>query len=479
MEIFTKIIATIGPASRDPETLRDLSKAGMNAARINLSHGDRRSQADLIGRLRELDPNLAILLDTKGPEIRTAKMVADPTYFHSGQKVVLTHAALAGTVEKIPISYAHLDEIPLETRILFDDGLVEAKVIAKQGAEPVVQILNSGPIGSRKKVTVQGYRVKLPFLTDEDKADITFAVENDIRLIAASFVRCVQDVRQLKAFLEEKGARMRVFSKIEHPDAVEHLPEILQESDGIMVARGDLGVELPLQEVPGIQEKIIRACNNAGKPVIVATQMLESMRTNPRPTRAEVSDIAHAILQGSDAIMLSAETATGKYPVRSVQMMKKIALEYEKQVRGIITKYRRNGETEKNEIAQYIAKAAFYASKDLNVRAILTPTKTGFTAQNVSRFKPKCPIYASTRDTTALQHLQLVWGVAPLLDRETADDESHDCTYYNLVRKCYDAGLLDRDDRIIITSGSKLINKRGTNLLEIYNVSDIINYNPS
>ena len=479
MQTYTKIIATIGPASQDTDTLRELQQAGMTAARINLSHGDRDSQAKYIRKLRELDGNLAIILDTKGPEIRTGKMVEDPTEFSNGQTVVLTGAVIDGTRDIIPIAYPHVDEIPLNSRILFDDGLVESKVIQKKGTDLVVRILNSGFIGTKKKVTVQGYRAKLPFLTTDDRADIAFAIENGIRLIAASFVRSGQDVLELKAFIEERNARIQIFSKIEHPDAVDNLNDILQASDGIMVARGDLGVELPLQEVPGIQEKIIRKCNHAGKPVIVATQMLESMRTNPRPTRAEVSDIANAILQGTDAIMLSAETATGRYPVRSVQMMKNIALQYEKQVKSVIQKYRREEEVDKNEIALYIAKAAFYASKDLNVQAILTPTETGFTARNVSRFKPKCPIFASTKDLTVLQHLQLVWGVVPLLDTQAHIDLTHYEMSYNLVQQCYDAGMLSMNDRIIITSGSRLMTKRGTNLLEIYNVSDIIEKNLS
>jgi pyruvate kinase len=479
MPTFTKIIATIGPASQDPKTLRELQQAGMNAARINLSHGDRQSQVEYIRRLRQLDDNLAIILDTKGPEIRTGSMAADPTPFSSGQKVLLTAAAIEGTPEAIPIVYPHLDEIPLNAQILFDDGLVESTVVEKTGDDLIVQMLSSGPIGSRKKVTVQGYRAKLPFLTEDDRNDIAFAIDNGIRLIAASFVRSGRDVRELRAFIEQTDACIQVFSKIEHPDAVDNLGDILEASDGIMVARGDLGVELPLQEVPGIQEKIIRLCNQAGKPVIVATQMLESMRSNPRPTRAEVSDIANAILQGTDAIMLSAETATGRYPVRAVQMMCKIARQYELQVNSVIEKYRRNTTGDRNEIAQFIAKAAFYASTDLDVSAILTPTESGFTARNVSRFKPKCPIYASAKNPAVLQFLQLVWGVVPLMDRHADTDRTHYEMAYTLVQQCYDTGLLSKDDRIIITSGSRLITKRGTNLLEIYNVSDIIDDNVS
>jgi pyruvate kinase len=244
-----------------------------------------------------------------------------------------------------------------------------------------------------------------------------------------------------------------------------------------MVARGDLGVELPLQEVPGVQERIIKKCNLVGKPVIVATQMLESMRENPRPTRAEVNDIAYAILQGVDAIMLSAETATGRYPVRSLKMMNLIARRYEKRAKGIIKKYRRREERGQGEIAQYIAKAAYYASYELDAKAILTPTETGFTARNISRFKPKCPILASTKDPLVVQMLHLVRGVFPLLDVDAVLDLNHYDMSYELIRHFYETGSLAMEDRIIITSGSNLMTKRGTNLLEIYSVKDIIRDN--
>jgi pyruvate kinase len=244
------------------------------------------------------------------------------------------------------------------------------------------------------------------------------------------------------------------------------------------VARGDLGVELPLQDVPGIQARIIKACNRAGKPVIVATQMLESMREHPRPTRAEVSDVANAILQGADAVMLSAETATGSYPERAVRMMADIARQYEKKAKSLMHKYRRKEDSQKREIAQFIAKAAYHASKELAVAAILTPTESGFTACNVSRFRPKCPVLAVTRDRTVLQHLQLVRGVFPMLADNGHLDLGHYDMSYQLVRKCYELGLLKLDDGIIITSGSNLMKKRGTNLLEIYNVCDIIDDRP-
>lgn len=474
MEKYTKIVATIGPASCHPDNIRALCQAGMNAVRINLSHGDRISQSEYIKTIRQMDPNFPIVMDTKGPEIRTGQMQINPVHVNSGDEFRLTFADVQQTPKHIPVDYPHLNEITTQTRILFDDGLVESQVVQNRGDELIVQMMNDGPIGTGKKVTIQGHLVKLPFLTERDKQDMLFAIEKNIHIIAASFVRSGDDVRSLRAFFADHGAKVIIFSKIEHGEAVDNLIAILAQSDGIMVARGDLGVELPLEEVPGIQEKIIKQCNQAGKPVIVATQMLESMRENSRPTRAEVNDVAHAILQGADAIMLSAETATGAYPERSVAMMNLIARRYEKGVKGVIQKYRRAEERGKDGIARYIAKAAYYAADELGAKAILTPTETGFTARNVSRFKPNCPILASTKDPSVVQFLHLVRGVFPMLDAGAFLDLNHYDMSFQLIHHYFEAGILAMDDRIIITSGSNLMTKRGTNLLEIYTVRDII-----
>ena len=416
MKKFTKIIATIGPMSCQTDVLQGLYKAGMNAARINMSHGDHITQAKYIKNIRELDKNFPIIVDTKGPEIRTGKMLQDPLIVAAGHLLRLKHVDTQVSPDILPVDYPYLHELKPETRILFDDGLIESQVIENRGDEVIIMILNEGPIGSGKKMTIQGYHVRLPFLTERDKEDIIFAIGHDIQLLAASFVRCGDDIRELKSFINDQGADMLIIAKIEHSDAVANLEEILELADGVMVARGDLGVELPLQQIPGIQKKIIQKCNQAGKPVIVATQMLESMRDNPRPTRAEVNDIAHAILQGTDAIMLSAETATGRYPVRSVEMMDLIARQYEKDVKGIIGSFRSKEERDHIGIAPYIAKAAFFASKELDASAILTPTESGFTAINVSRFKPKCPIIAITGNDSVVQLLHIVRGVFPVLD---------------------------------------------------------------
>lgn len=474
MKKHTKIVATIGPASGDFKSIRALYAAGMNAARINLSHGDRTSQTEYIRNIRQLDPNFPIIMDTKGPEIRTGKHHHPPFQARRDQTVRLVAAPLTSQADTLCIDYPHLHEIAIGSRILFDDGLVESEVVESKERHLVIQMRNDGPIGPGKKVTIQGYRVKLPFLTEEDKADLLFAIEHQIALIAASFVRCAQDLLTLRNFISAHNARMMIIAKIEHREALENLDEILPLSDGIMVARGDLGVELPLQEIPGIQEKIIIQCNHAGIPVIVATQMLESMRTNPRPTRAEVNDVAHAILQGADAVMLSAETATGAYPVRSVEMMHLIARQYESQVKGIVQTYGKKQTQAGSEIAQYIAKAAYYASEELDIQAVITPTESGFTARNISRFRPKCPILASTRDPMVVQLLHLVWGVIPMRDTESFLDLKHYDMSYHLICCHFEAGILDLEDRIIITSGSNLMTKRGTNLLEIYAVKDIV-----
>ena len=474
MNNYTKIIATIGPASCHPDTIRKLIGAGINALRINMSHGDRSSQTEYIQHIRMLDENFPILIDTKGPEIRTGKMIHNAMDVGVGSTLRLIESGTQTQPDTIPVDYPHLAEIPIGTHILFDDGLVESEVVKQKGNALFVRVVNDGPIGTGKKVTIQGYRVQLPFLTERDKQDIRFAAEEKIRLMAVSFVRCADDMKSLKSFLAGLGTTMMLFSKIETSEAVANLEEILEESDGIMVARGDLGVELPLQEVPEIQNRIIKQCNQAGKPVIVATQMLESMRENARPTRAEVNDVAHAILQGADAIMLSAETATGKYPVRSVEMMRLISNQYEKQVSGIIKKYRRKEEVGRTGIAQYIAKAAYHASEELGASAILTPTESGFTARNVSRFKPKCPILASTKDPIVVQLLHLVWGVFPRLDKAATLDLNHYAMSYQLIEHYYKTGVLSEKDRIIIISGSNLMTKRGTNLLEVYSVKDII-----
>ncbi len=472
MKKFTKIVATIGPVSGNEEKIGQLYHAGMDVVRINMSHGDKDSVRKYIDAIRNESDCLGIMLDTKGPEIRTGDVENGSIRLREGDRLVLTPEACMGTPNRLFIDYPQLNQIPDGCAILIDDGLIETQVIGKKGDELIVKVRNGSVLGSQKTVSIIDYNVKLPFLKEADKEDILFGIENNISLIAASFVRCKEDVRQLRSLLIRHNSNAMIISKIEHGEAVRNIDEIIRESDGIMIARGDLGVELPLEKVPKIQADIIRACNQQGKPVIVATQMLESMRENPRPTRAEVSDIAQAILQGADAIMLSAETATGKYPVKAVETMVKIAREYDPQVSGVIHQTQRHPLTGEDSVARFVAKAAYYGSEDLNTRAILTPTESGFTARNVSRFKPKCPILATTRDMNVLRQLMLSWGVTPILEQEqftNTDDLTN-----SLVLKSYEKGMIDGTDTIVITSGSKLLEKGGTNHLEIYAVKDIL-----
>jgi len=327
----TKIVCTIGPASDSPEMLKKLIEAGMNVARLNFSHGDFETHGNSIRNIRqaagELGKTVAILLDTKGPEIRLGKLATEPVELERGQTVILTTEDVLGTRERIPVSHKGLPEdVDVGSTILIDDGLIALTVLDIQGTEIHCRVENSGPIKSNKGLNVPGVAVSLPGITEKDAADIVFGIRQGVDFIAASFVRRASDVLEIRELLERHGAsHIQIIAKIENQQGLENLDEILEVSDGLMVARGDLGVEIPVEEVPLVQKRIIEKCNQAGKPVITATQMLDSMQRNPRPTRAEASDVANAIFDGTDAIMLSGETAAGKYPVESVLMMSRIA----------------------------------------------------------------------------------------------------------------------------------------------------------
>lgn len=476
MEKFTKIVATIGPASDSRSMIEKLRKSGMDVARLNFSHGDHDYFKKVINTIRSVDEDIAIMLDTKGPEIRTGDVKGGSIELVEGVSIKLTDSPVLGDPEKLTIHYPKLGTLNVGNTILIDDGLIELEVIDKRKGHLVAEVRNGGVLGSRKTVSIKGHDVDIPFLSEKDKEDIIFGINENLSLVAASFVRRKEDVVQLRNFLERYSSKIKIISKIEHWNAVENIQEIIEASDGIMVARGDLGVEVSLEKVPRIQEEIIRACNEVGKPVIVATQMLESMKENPRPTRAEVSDVAQAILQGADAIMLSGETADGKYPVQAVKMFAKIANEYDKKVETDLDKkeFPKRAVT-RDTIALFVTKAAYLSSETLGTRAILTPTETGFTARMVSRFRPRCPILAITPDITVFRQLQLSWGVVPMLEirRYTNLDDMVD----DLVKKGYKRGLIGEDDRVVITAGYKLSEKGHTNLIEIYFVRDILERN--
>ncbi|MDA3856203.1 MAG: pyruvate kinase [Candidatus Woesearchaeota archaeon] len=473
MDKFTKIVCTIGPASDSKEIIEKLYKAGMNIARLNFSHGSYEYFEKAIKNIRSVSDEIAILLDTKGPEIRTGEVENNHLELNENDKLIITKEQIIGNKEQISTDYSKIDKLEIGNTILIDDGLIECRVIENLKDAIKVKILNGGILGSKKTVSIRGHNVKIPFLMEKDIEDIKFGIKHNVDFIAASFVRKPHEVHQIKDLLEEKGGEhIKIISKIEHASSVENFDEILNLSDAIMVARGDLGVELPLEKVPEIQEMIIRKCREKGKPVIVATQMLESMKEHPRPTRAEVADVAVAILQGTDAIMLSGETASGKYPLKAVQMMTTIAKEYDLKVKGGLIENLNDLDKEKINISLFITNTAYHAARDLKTKAILVPTESGFTARNVSRFRPECPIYTMSREMTVVRQLQLSRGVFPY--HSNIKHEKRDIMINELVKIVHDKNKVKENDKIVITAGFRPANKGNTNLIEIYKVKEII-----
>ncbi len=473
MEKLTKIVCTLGPASDTKEMIEKLYKSGMNVARLNFSHGSYEYFEKLIINIREVSNKIAILLDTKGPEIRTGEIENGSTQLEDNQILELTTQVLIGNNEKVTLNYDKLSELEIGNRILIDDGLIECEVkqIISNGVK--VKILNGGNLGSKKTVCIQGHEVDIPFLSQKDMDDILFGIKHNVDFIAASFVRQTSEVLDIKKILEDNNANhIKIISKIEHASSVKNFDDILRASDAIMVARGDLGVELPLEKIPGLQEMMIQKCRGLGKPVIVATQMLESMKDNPRPTRAEVADVARAIIQGTDAIMLSGETASGKYPQKAVKMMSIIAKEYDSKVQEGLVENLQHYEKIERSISLFITNTAYHAARDLKTAAILIPTETGFTARNVSRFRPSCPIYSMSRDMSVVRQLQLSRGVFSFHSEQ--EHNNRDCMINSLVENVFNEGLVKEQDRVVITAGFKLAKKGYTNLIEIYKVEEII-----
>jgi len=472
----TKIVCTIGPSSESLENTKKLIMAGMNVARLNFSHGDFEEHGNRIINIRkacaELGKTVAILLDTKGPEIRLGKLAEEPIELVAGEKVTLTTEEILGDKNRIPVTYSNLPaDVSIGSTILIDDGLIGLTVTGVQGTEIECQIVNSGPIKSKKGVNVPGVAISLPGITEKDANDIIFGIEQGIDFIAASFVRKASDVLEIRELLEKHNAsHIQIISKIENQQGVDNLDEILEVSDGLMVARGDLGVEIPAEEVPLVQKAMIQKCNRAGKPVITATQMLDSMQRNPRPTRAEASDVANAIFDGTDAIMLSGETAAGKYPVESVMTMSRIAeraeaaLEY----REIFTK---QANAQQATVTEAISQAVANSALDLNANAIITSTESGYTARMISKYRPKAPIIAVTPIEQVLRRLALVWGVIPALGTPAkTTDEMFDIA----VDGAISTGLVRLGDTVVITAGVPVGRSGSTNLIKIHTVGDLV-----
>lgn len=465
----TKIVCTIGPSSESLDNTKKLIMAGMNVARLNFSHGDFEEHGNRIKTIRqaseELGKSIAILLDTKGPEIRTGKLKEEPIELVQDELITLTTEEILGDKDRLSITYKELPgDVEVGSTILIDDGLIGLTVVDIQGTEIKCRIVNGGTIKSKKGVNVPGVNISLPGITEKDANDIKFGIEQGIDFIAASFVRKASDVLEIRALLEKHNAtHIQIISKIENQQGVDNLDEILEVSDGLMVARGDLGVEIPAEDVPLVQKRMIEKCNRVGKPVITATQMLDSMQRNPRPTRAEASDVANAIFDGTDAIMLSGETAAGKYPVESVLTMSRIAEKAESalEYREIFIK---QSNAQQTTVTEAISQAVANSALELNAKAIITSTETGYTARMVSKYRPKAPIIAVTTVDQTCRRLALNWGVTPVKGQvATSTDEMFD----NAMKGGLDSGLVKEGDLVVITAGIPLGRSGSTNLVKI------------
>lgn len=472
----TKIVCTIGPSSESLENTKKLILAGMNVARLNFSHGDFEEHGNRIKNIRianaEMGTSVAVLLDTKGPEIRLGKLKEEPIELTQGDLVTLTTEEILGDINRVPITYSDLPkDVTIGSTILIDDGLIGLSVEEVKGTEIICRIVNSGQIKSKKGVNVPGVKISLPGITEKDANDIVFGIEQGVDFIAASFVRKASDVLEIRELLERHNAgHIQIISKIENQEGVDNLDEILEVSDGLMVARGDLGVEIPAEEVPLVQKNMIKKGNRVGKPVITATQMLDSMQRNPRPTRAEASDVANAIFDGTDAIMLSGETAAGRYPVEAVQTMARIAERAEESLeyREIFMK---QVNAQQTTVTEAISQAVANSALDLNAKAIITSTQSGFTARMVSKYKPKSPIIAVTTDERVMRRLSLIWGVKAVLGPEA---DTTDEMFENAVKGGMSTGLLSLGDTVVITAGVPIGRSGTTNLIKIHHIGELL-----
>lgn len=467
----TKIICTIGPSSESEERLKELMLAGMNVARFNFSHGSheehKRKYDRMIKVSNELGLPVAALLDTKGPEIRLKNIEGGKCELVAGQKFILTTEDILGNSEKVSITYKNLkDDISEGTTILIDDGLIEMVVDEITDADIICTVINGGPISNHKGVNVPGASLSMPYISDVDRSDIMFGCDMGFDYLAASFVRCKEDILEVRKIIDELGSHMKIIAKIENMQGIHNLEEILSVSDGIMVARGDLGVEIPMEEVPVVQKRMIKMAEAQGKHVITATQMLESMIKNPRPTRAETTDIANAIYDGTTAIMLSGETAAGAYPVEAVKTMARIAERTEQDI-DYNSRMKRRENIEKFDITTAISHATCTTAMDLNATAIITVTLSGFTAGMIARYKPKCPIIACSVSPRICRQMNLAWGVTPVwIARESTTDDLFDVA----VHSAEEAGYIKKGDTVVLTAGVPLGVPGRTNMIRVVEV---------
>ena len=452
----TKIICTMGPNTNDKKLMKDMAIAGMDVARFNFSHGDYEEHLGRLNILREVreetGKQVAALLDTKGPEIRTGVLEGgQKVTLVAGNEYTLTINECVGNDKKGFINYSGLNEdVKAGDKILIDDGLIELEVISVDACDIHTKIINGGELGERKGVNVPGVSIRLPALTDKDIEDVKFACDNGFDFIAASFIRNGDAVRQIKAILNEKGSNIQIISKIENQEGIENMDDIIAASDGIMVARGDMGVEIDAAKLPFIQKKIIEKCSVAGKPVITATQMLDSMIRNPRPTRAEVSDVANAIYDGTDAIMLSGESAMGKYPLEALKMMVKIAKETEIHLDHALYRGRKVNKMDKKNISNQVGYAAVYTADQLDAKAIIAPSITGFTTRMLSKWRSSIPVYGMSPSISTVRQMQLFYGVVPVWAKRA---DTTDELISSSVEILKSGKYIKENDLVVITAG--------------------------
>lgn len=473
----TKIVCTLGLVSQTPEVIGKLIDAGMNVARFNFSHGTHESHKamfDVVKELREKKRRpIATLLDTKGPEVRLGDFAEGKTQLEQGQDFTLTTEQILGDNTRASISFAGLpDDVRPGTTLLLDDGLIELSVRSVKGTEILCQVVNGGPISNRKGLNVPGVSLSQPYLSQRDREDIVFGLETGFDFIAASFVRCAQDILEIRQILHEQNAEdVKLIAKIENAEGVNNIDEILRISDGIMVARGDMGVEIPFEELPSLQKELIKKAYNAGKIVITATQMLESMTKNPRPTRAEATDVANAIYDGTSAIMLSGETASGLYPVKAVETMVRIAERTETEINYRKRFHTQEYSAENTNVTNAISHAACSTAFDLGATAIIAVTMSGHSARRISKYRPDIPIVACTISQKTYRQMSMSWGVIPLIIEEEND---LDHLFTHAVNEAMSAGIVASGDLVVIAAGVPLGISGTTNLLKVHIAGDVL-----
>jgi len=466
----TKIICTLGPAVDSEEKIRALIRGGMNAARFNFSHGTHADQLERLNRLKAVRDAMgrpvAAILDTRGPEIRIKTFESGQIELKTGAYFTLTTQDITGNEGWVSVTYEKLhEEVEPGQRILIDDGLVAVRVERIEGQEIICVVENGGPLSNHKSINIPGAHIQLPALTERDAEDIRFGVENDFDYVAASFVRRASDVEAIRKVLHDCGGDgVKIIAKIENQEGVDNLDEIVAVSDGIMVARGDLGVEIPAARVPILQKEMIRKSLAAGKVVITATQMLDSMIRNPRPTRAEVSDVANAVFDGTSCVMLSGETASGKYPCESLAAMAGIVTEAEESI-DYWERFSKSRGTTKDSISEAITHTSCHTAMDLDAKAIVAATNTGQTARMIARFRPACPVVALTMKEKVRRQMAICWGVIPCLAGEV---NSTDRIFSLCVETALKEGLVEDGDTVVITAGVPLGRSGSTNLLKAH-----------